>query len=279
MNARLVHSILAAGVQSPNLIVEWQENPQFLLDQGIEPRAMDLTAMWKFAGLAVKVRHNGMRRDFPCTFRLMSVTGLEVEVFATYATYCATRGLRFGATAEQRAVDLISFLGQWLDLEATDQALLWDMIRHEQAIAELTRLASASSLPTTPDDPSLQRAELLPSSVPRVRGEMILHELQSDPRLLKTMLFRSPSQLGETALQTHYFSYWLRAPSADVMILDLDAFAFYTLSLVDGSRSVSELGSALGATGPLAATFANLLMRLTEVGILDFSPASEIVGT
>ena len=55
-------------------------------------------------------------------------------------------------TPELRAAELISFLGRWLDLLATDHALLWDMIRHEQAIARLNRPAVASPYCATPVD-------------------------------------------------------------------------------------------------------------------------------
>ena len=78
VNARQVHAVLAAGVENPTLISRWRAEPARLLRLGIDPECLDLDALWKFSGLTIKVRHNGVRQQLPCTFRLMAAAGLEI---------------------------------------------------------------------------------------------------------------------------------------------------------------------------------------------------------
>ena len=85
MNARRVHAVLAAGVEDPMLIAGWRTEPARLVRLGIEPESLDLNALWKLAGLTIKVRHNGVRQQLPGTFRLMAAAGLEISLFADYA--------------------------------------------------------------------------------------------------------------------------------------------------------------------------------------------------
>src|SRR5262249_41294423 len=113
VNARRVHAVIAAGVQNPALIDAWRRDPSLLRELGLDPAEVDLDGLWKFAGLALKVRHNGIREDLPLTFRLLHVAELAVEAFASYA---AERGEgRLGDT-EGRARDFVDFLEGWLDL-------------------------------------------------------------------------------------------------------------------------------------------------------------------
>src|SRR5438067_124802 len=116
MNARNVQAVLAAGVQSPDLLSKWQADPTFLRSKGIDPATIDLAALRKFAGLSIKVKHNGLRFDLPLTFRLMSLAEMDIGIFSAYATYCAANGHRLAKTSAERACDLISFLESWLDL-------------------------------------------------------------------------------------------------------------------------------------------------------------------
>src|SRR5258708_23978482 len=107
MNARNVQAVLAAGVQHPNLLSQWQTDPAFLRSKGIDPATIDLTALRKFAGLSIKVKHNGLRFDLPLTFRLMGLAGLDIGVFSAYATYCAENGRRLAKTSAGIANHLI----------------------------------------------------------------------------------------------------------------------------------------------------------------------------
>ncbi len=279
MTARRVHSVLAAGVQNPALISRWQKDPQILRGQGIEPGTIDLTALWKFAGLTIKVRHNGMRNDLPMTFRLMSLAGLEIEVFASYATFCSSKRRRFAATPEGKARDFIAFLEQWLDFGATHHLLLWDLIRHEQALALLAR--SGSSKPplvtTGHSTPSLRPPS--GSSVPLACGDIILYEMRCDPRAVELSLFQSPPQLSQIPLGTRYYCYWRSDKTAEIRILELDEFGYYAASFVDGVRSTAELSLQLGGSRRPTRGFLRSLSQLAAVGILDFKPGSKTGAT
>ena len=69
---------------------------------GSRLKDLDLDSLRKFAGLAAKIRHNGIRDKLPLTFRLMSVAKLEIEVFAAYAEDCAQNGVRFAAAVDDK---------------------------------------------------------------------------------------------------------------------------------------------------------------------------------
>jgi hypothetical protein len=272
MTARRVHAVLAAGVHSPNLIVRWQKDPQFLLRQGIRPESIDLTALWKFAGLPVKVRHNPIRRQLPITFRFMSVAGLEIEVFASYATFCAANGRRYAATSEERANDLIGFLEQWLDFSNTTHLILWDLVRHEHALARLTR----STIPVvTADRVRASKQRPTATSVPVVLGKIILHQMRGDPRSLESILFQRAPKLSNIALGSHYYCYWRSDQLPEVKILELDEFGYYVLSFIDGVRSTRELSNQLGGGSRPSRGFLQSLRQLATVGIIDFKPVSK----
>lgn len=278
MTARRVHAVMAAGVQHPDLIARWQEDPGFLLSQGIEPGGMDLTALWKFAGLTVKVRHNGIRRELPITFRFMSLAGMEIELFASYATFCATKGRQYAATPDGRTRDLIAFLEQWLDFDSTVHCLLWDLIRHEQALALLAKSNPSTSSPVARLRAPPSRRVPSGRNVPFIWGEIILREMRCEPRVVESMLFRRAPQIGQILLGIHYYCYW-RSPSAtEVQILELDAFGYYALSFIDGICSVAELSVRLGGERSPTPAFLQVLSQLVGIGILDFQPRSKARG-
>jgi hypothetical protein len=270
MSARQVHAVLAAGVEDPRLIALWRDDPQALLRHGVAPEAIDLAALWKFAGLTVKVRHNGLRADLPLTFRLMNVTAVEIDLFASYASYRAARGEGYAATTEARTRDLVDFLDRWVDPSRHEHALLWDLIRHEHALAQLARM-------TGPPSAGADAAEERPvsrrptgASVPRVRGNIILHEMRCDPRKLEDLLRRRSPPLDEVRLDSHRFCYWRPESASEIRILELDEFGYCALSLADGARSANELARAMGVSRGASRGFLTLLDRLGQVGILAF---------
>jgi len=264
MTAKQVHAVLAAGVEHPDLITHWQSEPQALRSHGLEPEAIDLAALRKFAGLTVKVRHNGLRADLPMTFRLMNVAGLEIEVFASYAAFRAEQGERFAATTEARTYDLIAFLEHWLDRGRREHVLLWDLIRHEWALARLARVS-----PPTPE-PAAGTARPTGSAVPYVRGHIVLHEMVCDPRVVVDVLRQSNPALDQVPLQPQRFCYWRPEAASAVHILQLDEFGYYALSLVDGNRSVSALAQAMGCGRRPTRGFLQLLSELAGIEILAF---------
>jgi len=264
MNGRRVHAVLAAGVANPNLVSHWRREPQLLRRQGLYPRSINLEGLWGFAGLTVKIRHNGLRADLPMTFRLLNVAGLEIEVFASYAAERASAGQQYAATAEARARDLVDFMNRWLDLERPEHSLLWDVVRHERALTQL------GTSPPHPEAPDRVRATLTSQSVPRVRGHIVLHEMRCDPRAVVAALRESSPRLPLKPPGTVYFCYWRVGAAPEVRIVELDAFGFYALSFVDGVRTVSALNRVLGGGRRPTRAFLHLLDRLGVTGILAF---------
>lgn len=270
MNARRVHAVLAAGVQSPDLIERWQLDPRELQVHGIDEGTLDLSALWKFAGLTTKVRHNQLRPRFPLTFRLLHVTGMEIEVFASYASLQSSMGQRFASTTDQRAADLIAFLKDWLDPRRRSHSLLWDLVRHEEALASLGAILPATRdegadaslpVPGTPD----------PASVPVLNGEIVLHEMRCDPREVAPVLFERVPRLDRLPLETRHWCYW-RASGPHIRVLELDEFGYYALAFSDGMRSVAELGADLAGSPQPTPVFMSLLGELAAVGVLRFTP-------
>lgn len=270
MSARHVHSVIAAGLADPALLARWRRDAGLLRGHGVDPAELDLEALWKFAGVALKIRHNGLRADYPMTFRLLGVTGLEIEVFASYATFGALAGRANPKTNEQRAEAFLAFLEHWLDPGRREHVLLWDLFRHERALHRLggaeivtpDAKVPAAAKPRRPAKPS-------PSSVPRIVGAVALHEMQCDPAELTARLRERSPRLEAVALGPRQFCYWKSGAVPELRILDLDELGYYLISSSDGERTVAQLSGMLGARRP-AAQFLRVLRDLAEVGILAF---------
>ncbi len=265
MNARNVHAVLAAGVQHPDLLAKWQTDPSFLQSKGIAPETMDLTALRKFAGLTIKVKHNGLRFDLPLTFRLMNLTELDIATFSAYATHCDATEHRLAKPSPERTCDLISFMEEWLELAQRNHSLLWDIIRHEQALAQLKKLTAGTSIDT--EDGSSAVRPLRGTNIPQVQGQIILHRMQCDPQVVGAALFQRPLRLEQIPEEIHFYCYWRAAD--EVRILELDEFGYYALQLIDGITSVAELNRRMGGGSRPTKAFTGALRQLAAVGILD----------
>ncbi len=267
MNARRIHTLLAAGVDNPALITRWRAEPELLRGHGVDPSQVDLDALWRFAGLTVKVRHHALREELPASFRLMHIAGLEVELFASYASERAVQGAKLAPTTEGRTLDLLGFLEGWLDRDITAHALLWDLIRHERALGRLARTA-----PAVGSSPDLRRGEppTPPAAdlVPRVRGEIVLHEMTSDPQAVALALEDRTLDLTAIPRVESRACYWRTDAGPEVSILQLDELAFSTLALVDGKRTAAEVYRALGGGRRPPPGFLHILGELQTIGIV-----------
>lgn len=260
MNARRVHAVLAAAVHNPLLISQWRAAPRDLSRLGVEPELLDLEALWRFSGLTVKVRHNGVRQDLPATFRLLSAAELEIALFADYAAAQRALGREFAPTTFARTDGLVQFILGWVDRKNVVHALLADIVRHEHTILRLPAPTSESS---TTDDASV--TEL--GTVPIVRGTLGLHEMSCNPLKLAAEL-RRPRPSLKTTPKPSYFGYWRRDVSAAITMIELDALGFVLLSMVDGHRSVAVLSDALVGRRRPRRAFLRALERLQREGIL-----------
>lgn len=276
MNPRNVYAVLAAGLNHPDMILRWQADPEFLRRSGLDPNLIDLGALWKFSGLAVKVRHNGLRPEFPLSFRLMKAAGLDINLFSSYATACSAKNHRYASGSLQRARDLIDFVEEWRDPNQTLHSLLWDMMRHEQALLEL----KAASLPASSDQMTPILSSNLPGSgVLQVRGSLILHEMRHNPGDIESALLRRPIVLDQIPIDIHYYGYWRSSGTEKIQILDLDAFAFYTLGLSDGTITLSQMSVRFGGSNRLTQAFKRAIGHLAESGILEIHDSSPARST
>lgn len=266
-----VHAVLASGVEHPRLLEQWRQHPETLRELGIEPETLDLAALGKFAGLSVKVRHNPLRPMMPLTFRLMSVAAIEIDIFAAYAAFRSRQGLRYAGAMPARARDLIEFLGGWLDLGDHTHALLWDAIRYEDAVARLGVWYESSARDLEPSD--IEPIDV--ASAPRVRGDILLQELQSDPRALADALFASVPDLHQVPLQPQYRCFWRAPDGDDAAVVVLDAFGYYLLSLLDGRRSTAVLARRLGGGQGMTAAVREALQTFATLGIVELPGLTE----
>lgn len=268
MTVSRIHAVMTAGIDNPALITRWRANPELLRRQGVEPAAVDLDALWRFAGLTVKVRHNALRDELPASFRLMSLLGLEIELFTAYAIDMAARGARFAPTTEGRLLDLLVFLEGWLDHDHRPHALLWDLICHERALGKLARtvpaVGSSPDLWRTGEPPPPPAADL----VPRIRGEIALHEMTSDPRRTAEALQSETPDLSVIPVFEARVCYWRTDAGPEVATLALDELGFAVLSLVDGVRTTAELSRALGGSRRPDAALLRVLGELQTLGVI-----------
>lgn len=274
VTARQVHAVIAAGVENPRLIEVWQRQPELLRQVGVDPDSLDFTALRKFAGLSTKVRHNGLRQYLPLSFRLMSVTTIEIEVFASYSVHCSLIGRTLAATPLRRADDLIDFLGQWLDLADRNQRVLWDIIRHEYALSVLATRA-------LPPMHAWTHVSLLSpdaTSIPSICGQLLLRELSCDPREVSEVLRQRTPPLETITLKQSYIGYWASDASAEVNVLYLDEYSQCILERVDGELSAAQLCEHILGSQELTAQFVSALAQLAGMGLLRFrAPVAQSV--
>jgi len=251
MIASRVHAIMAAGLENPALLARWQQEPDLLRTYGVDPAAFDLDAIWKFAGLSAKVKHNGLRAELPLTFRFLNINGLEIEVFGAYASHKARAGTRYAPTTAGRIVELVEFLREWLDFDRREHSQLWDLIRHETAVGQLRRLT-----------PSAKK-----SRVPHVVGEIILHEMNWNPRVIGKLLRQKSFDSRKVRRRVTRLCYWNAGDRDEISIIELDELGFNLLSLVDGKRSIADFNRLLG--GRISKQLNGAFAELASVGVIS----------
>lgn len=257
-----IQNIMAAGLADPQLILNWQKNPESLRSLGLEPGELDLEALWKFVGLNIKVRYNPVRAILPLTFRLMSAAAMEIEVFSAYALDAVALRKAGKNSTEDKTESLFAFLEEWLDENKIHHVALWDIMRHEKAILDLRR--QASQLGTLPERTDLS------AETPVVRGLLKLHQMTYSPQDISDILKRHPADFGALTAKDPCIAYWWDGQSPSVEVLALPLAGFYVLSLVDGKTSTAQIGVQLGC-GPDGLSwedFADLVSGLQKMGLI-----------
>jgi hypothetical protein len=268
VSASRIHAVIAAGLASPPLLERWQREPHLLRDYGVDPASLDLTTLWKFAGLSIKVRHGALQADLPLTFRFLNVAGLEIEVFASYGSSRAAEQRSYAGTPLARAHDVVTFLERWLDFEKHEHVLLWDLVRHELALAQLSAIA-----PDVAATGKRRRANggIDAACVPAVTGDVILHPMHCDTAALAAMLREKSPRLNEIALDEAYVCYWRAPELPEIRVLKLDELGFYLLTLVDGVLPLAALSERLGCGSLPPRQLMLTVKKLRELGVLSFT--------
>lgn len=244
MSARQLHALVAAGLHDPALLRSWADAPAELAAHGREAAAINLGGLTGFAGLTAKVRHNGLRDDYPLTFRLLKATALEARLFTDYTVAYARQGRRFAAAPSERGSELADFIMLWADRGSSAGAMLADIVRHERELARLRGGgAMAEAAPPGPARPP----RLV--DVPRLVGSLELVELGHDPEILRAALCCAVPALDSVAPSPTLIGY-RRGPDGAAVVLRLDAFSFAFLRLVDGEASLGVIARALKLPRP-----------------------------
>ncbi|AHI80814.1 hypothetical protein BTRA_5081 [Burkholderia thailandensis USAMRU Malaysia  len=268
MNAGKIHAVIAAGAKDPRLIEHWRWRPDLLRRAGIEPDHLDLRVLENFAGLSLKVRHNGLRGDLPLSFRLLSVAGLEIEVFAAYASDCAESGHVFAATPRERARDLMAFLDRWLDPAQRNHVLLWDILRHEYALSCL-RQESAAPLPAARRI-IRHRDRATGGCIPMLNGSVAQHVMHCNPEDLASALRQKEPPLDAVPAADTYCCYWRSAETGEIRFLQADTLGYFAIEAIDGRRSAADICDRLLGGRRLLPQFLRSLDQLAGIGIVRF---------
>ncbi len=229
-SARLVHSVIATCLTEPGR----EECVAASL-----PEPLDIEAVSYFAGLAEKVRHNGIRRDLELTFRLLRLSGLEMELFRDYAPASAQRRARGLTSPTERLTGLMDFASEWAGTDE-DRCLIRDVLRHEQIIAGFRRA------------PKLQAADsggpVTHESVVSLHGTVIVVDAVCDPMQVADVLRARVPDLTAIVRRSVLMVYH-RAPSGQVRMIEVSEGVPCLLEAVDGISDVHELGARLLGDG------------------------------
>jgi hypothetical protein len=223
---------------------------------------LDLEAVRYLAGLAEKVRHNGVRADLELTFRLLRLTGLEMELFRDYAPGSARRRARGLTAPADRLAGLVEFADSWAGTDP-DRSLIRDLARYEQILADFRIPA-----PTPGVDAG---GELGPETVLVRLGRMAVLVAGCDPAQVAEVLRAREPELAAVVRRPRVLLYH-QAADAGVRAIEVSSGVPGLLAAVDGVATVRELALRLlgdeAATGMLAAGYAQL-RELGLVGIGD----------
>jgi hypothetical protein len=222
---RQVQSLLAACLVAPG------EVDEIAARTGVN---LDVVGIRAFAGLAEKVKHNGVRAAVQMTFRLLRLTGLEIRLFADYAPMSA-----------RRRAALAEFVQTWA---ADDPArmLVSDLLRHECV------LASFRDAPRTPDSRPVSRT-VTDRSVLVPYGTSVALDVTCDPEeVVETLLAHDPD-IDSVDREPRTILYH-RSPGGSTRSFTVPDGVPPLLDALDRSHNLTSLSRALfGSTAALPA--------------------------
>ena len=266
MDARRAHSLLAALLADPHLLA----SRRIRASQTTEGEQFELSSVRLFAGQVNKVRHNDLRQILPLTFRAMNTTKLSIRIFADYSATAASLRSSGAKSTSEKSVSFYNFLDRWLDKNLETHSLIWDIIRHEIAVAQVEDSLTKGEQGSKPAS-----ARLTDRFAPAPRGRLILHELSREPMALARALRTGAMSANDVPFGRHLIGYWGDAETSSVRVAVLDDLSFALLRLSDGKATISDMSRELRSTG-LNLTSKNLhapLRQLMELGALTSIPS------
>jgi hypothetical protein len=246
-SARQVHTALAAAMADPELLDRWRHDREAHTATGID--GADLEAVWRFAGLATKVRQGDVRISLPVTFRLLDWLGLSIDVFSEYAVHVSALRKAGKRSKAERVHALVDFLDGWLDRTQPAHARVWDMLRHECAIFDLQSGAASAAGRAGPGDERVRDGPVCAKAVLLHPLLAVHHEMSCDPLELARLVCASRRDFAEPRETPMYFAYRWDSDGHQVRVLRLDDTTYALLTLVDGDRTVAELAGELRDLG------------------------------
>ncbi len=243
--ASQVHSVLAAGLNSPSVLQNWLRNSEELEHFHIAPGSLDLEVLWKFAAFANKVRHNDLRRVLPLTFRLMTCLKLDIRIFGDYAAEAVALRNAGTKSLEAKMSSFLDFLRHWLKTAGDDaHALLWSVVCHESTLHQLRQTRQPARRRRSA--PALQ--SLTRNSVPRIEGTLFVRQFAYDPRQVNLALHQQSVDLTGLVRGEYFLGYWRSALTGQKRILNFTRIGAYVLSLIDRSSTVDSILTRIGIT-------------------------------
>jgi hypothetical protein len=264
--ASLAHSLVAAGLADPGRLHRWRTEPALLERYGVHASDVDLEALADFAGLAEKIRHNQCRDDLPLTFRLLRLSGLEIDLFRHYAPRSIERR-REGLTSVVHRIDgLASFVEGWAPEDDSLRCLVRDVLRHEHALAVLraTVVEAVASDNLSPG----------PHRPPMHNGRILVGRLTCDPAQVAAVLRARDPDLGEIERAPHTFVYQ-RASNGRLRILEVDQGIGNLLLAVDGRTSVARIAQRLLGDDASVDALSSVLDQLVKVGLVGWNQSGD----
>ena len=261
-SAALVHTVVAAGLADAQRLQAWQARPVLLAELGVDPSTMDLDALACFAGLSEMIRHNLCRADLQQTFRLLLLTGLEIELFRDYAPRSLARRRQGLKSTADRLDGLLEFVKEWASGPDPLRRLIRDMLQHEHIVATV-RSAEIGSAPNAATVTAGLRA------IPVQNGFLRVQQMSCDPRQVSEVLRDRDPDLARIARGSWTFAYHSQAPGS-LRMLEIDRGVGDLILVVDGQISVEGIGKRLLGNDVPARSLVALFSQLTELGLFTW---------
>jgi len=260
----LAHSVLAAGLVDPDLLSTWIREPARLAAIGVDPKTIDLDSLADFAGLVEKVRQNPCRMYLQLTFRLLALTGLEIELFRDYAP-TSVRRRQLGLNSPIERVDgLANFVESWAKDEDPVRSLIRDVLRHEHALALLFAATGVLGADARRVGPSGR-------SIPTHSGVVLVRTLSCDPEQVSRVIRQRIPDLASIERGRWTFAYH-RGADGRIQQLTVEQGVGDLLLLVDGETCVGDIAEQLFGDRAAVESLLSAFDQLAKAGLLGWRP-------